>query len=157
MLLVKMSKMTAMRNRGRGVEDAIGICKAREAPQPKPGCNRAGIVRQWHWVMEGSGEFERWAMGDGGPKSRWDDDGLGFQSIQGGTVQQYSLGSSRLGAVCGQLDPSPSAVPLVGDDALDPPHPLLTGMKLLLLLCLCPKLAPVRGVELPPTSARPSY
>lgn len=77
MVMMKMSKLTAMRNRSSGgVEDAIGICKARarrwpwprDAPQPEPGCNRAGIVRRWHWVMEGSEGFGRRAMADGGAK-----------------------------------------------------------------------------------------
>lgn len=67
MIMMKMSKMTAVRNRSSGVEDAIGICKARAQsrdapPQPKPGCNRAGIVRRWHWVMEGSEGFGRREM-----------------------------------------------------------------------------------------------
>lgn len=71
MVMMKLSKMTAVRNRSSGgVEDAIGICKGRAgcwswprcAPQAEPGCDRAGIVRRRHWVMEGPGGFGRRAV-----------------------------------------------------------------------------------------------
>lgn len=52
-VIMKVSEVSAVRNRSSGVEDAIVICKARAQPrdvppQPQAGCNWAGVVRRRH-------------------------------------------------------------------------------------------------------------
>lgn len=109
-MVMKLSRMAAMRNRSSGVEDAISICKARaryrDAPQPKPGCDRAGIVRRWHWVMEGPGGSGSGRRVMGGQSRDGTTMDSSFSSTWDGTVQQRATWTCALGAVCGRLDPS---------------------------------------------------